>query len=74
MKNIENDLKKQNKILKRHKQPYSVDYYPELDESPLLDDDEANYYMSQMDAVYNIYGYLKYHDKSTMVFDDAEIH
>ncbi len=26
-----------------------------------------------MEAIYAIYGYLKYHDKSAMVFDDSEI-
>jgi hypothetical protein len=78
-----------------------------LDVSPLLNPDEANYYMSQisilrwmvelgcldiyinvallssflcqprrghMEAIYSIYGYLKHHDKSTMVFDDSPIH
>ncbi len=106
VKNDENDLRKQHKLLKWHKQPYPIYYYPELDESPLLDADEANYYMGQMsmlrwmvelgrlniyinvallssfltqphrghmDAAYSIYVYLKDHDKSTMVCDDAEI-
>jgi hypothetical protein len=107
VKNIETELQKQHRMLKRNKQPYAVDYYPELDVSPLLNPDEANYYMSQisilrwmvelrrldiyinvallssflcqprrghMEAIYSIYGYLKYHDKSTMVFDDSPIH
>lgn len=94
-------------MLKNHKQPYPIDYYPELDVSPLLEPDEANNYMSQisilrwmvelgrldiyindallssfltqphrghMEAIESIYGYLKHHDRSTMVFDDAQIH
>ena len=104
--NVETSLAKQNRYLKKYKQPFSNDYYPELDTSPLLDDEETNYYQSQisvlrwmvelgridiyinvallssflvqprrghMEAIYSIYGYLKHHNRSTMVFDDAMI-
>ena len=46
--NVETSLAKQNRCLKKYKQPFSNDYYPELDTSPLLDDEETNYYQSQI--------------------------
>lgn len=48
IKNMECDLSKQNKVLKKSKQPFSSDYYPELDTSPLLDDNKMNCYQSQI--------------------------
>ncbi len=95
IQNFEWSLVKQNWHLKKYKQPFSNDYYPELDTSPLLEDEETNYYQSQisilrwmvelgrldiyinvallssflaqprrghMEAIYNIYGYLKHHN------------
>lgn len=82
------------------------DYSPELDITPFLDDETANFFQSQisilrwmielgrldiyvqvallsshlakprvghLEAVYYLYGYLKAHDRSTMVFDDEYI-
>jgi hypothetical protein len=106
IKNIEQALAQENRVLKKNKQPFSTDYYPELDDTALLNDEETNYYQSQvsilrwmvelgrldiyvhvallssylvqprrghLEAIYNIYGYLKQHSRSTMVFDDAPI-
>ncbi len=106
IKNIEQALAQDNRVLKKNKQPFSTDYYPELDDTALLNDEETNYYQSQvsilrwmielgrldiyvhvallssylvqprrghLEAIYNIYGYLKQHNCSTMVFDDAPI-
>jgi hypothetical protein len=106
IKNIECTLAKENRVLKKNKQPFSSDYYPELDDTVLLNDEETNFYQSQvsilrwmvelgrldiyvhvallssylvqprrghLEAIYNIYGYLKIHNRSTMVFDDAPI-
>jgi hypothetical protein len=106
VKNIEEYLLHEKRTLKRSKQPFASDYFPELDTSPLLNEDEANHYMSHvsilrwmvelghldiyinvallssflmqprrghLEAIYSIYGYLKYHDRSTMIFDDAPI-
>ncbi len=106
IKNIERTLAEYNRVLKKNKQPFSMDYYPELDDTALLNDEETNFYQSQvsilwwmvelgrldiyvhvallssylvqpcrghLEAIYNIYGYLKQHNRSTMVFDDAPI-
>jgi hypothetical protein len=35
-------------MLTKNRQPFSSDAYLELDTSPLLDDDETNYYQSQI--------------------------
>jgi hypothetical protein len=80
-----------------------TEYSPELDITPLLEDDMVNFFQSQisilrwmvelerldiyiqvamlssylvqprqghMEAVYYLYGYLKSHNRSAMVFDD----
>jgi hypothetical protein len=79
-----------------------TDYHPELDITPYLDDNDTNFFQSQvsilrwmvelgrldiyvqvamlssylsqprqghLEAIYYIYGYLKSHERSTMVFD-----
>jgi hypothetical protein len=79
-----------------------TDYVPELDVTPFLDEEETNFYQSQisilrwmvelgrldlfvyvallssylyqpwqghLEAIYYMYGYLKAHNRSTMVFD-----
>jgi hypothetical protein len=46
--NIETYLAKDNKHLKCNKQPFPSDYNPELDVSPLLEDDKANNFMSHI--------------------------
>ncbi len=48
VKNIEQTLAKENRVLRKHKQPFSPDYYPELDETALLNDEETNYCQSQV--------------------------
>ncbi len=35
-------------MLKKHRQEFSPDYYPELDATALLNDEETNYYRSQV--------------------------
>ncbi len=47
IKNIESDLSKQIRFLKKNIQPFSSDYYSELDTSHLPDDSKTNYYQSQ---------------------------
>lgn len=87
-------------------QPMHTDYAPELDITPFLNDEETNFYQSQisilrwmvelgrldlyfsvaslssylfqprqghLEAVYYMYGYLKAHGRSTMVFDSNYI-
>jgi hypothetical protein len=49
---MEHELSKQKKILKKNKQPFSSDYYPERDTSSLLDDEEAHYYQSQISILH----------------------
>ena len=106
IKNIEEHLSKQNRRLYPAKQPMHTEYRPELDITPYLDDEEANFYMSQvsilrwmielgrldiyvqvallssylvqprqghLEAIYYMFGYLKAHDRSTMVFDSDYI-
>jgi hypothetical protein len=47
IKNIEQALAKENKVLKKNKHhPFTTDYYPELDDTVLLNDEETNYYHS----------------------------
>ncbi len=41
IKNIEEYQAKEKKHLKRNKQPFPCDYYPELDDTPLLNEEEA---------------------------------
>lgn len=106
VKNIEKHLAESNCTLRKSNQPMPTSYLPELDITPLLQDDEIHFYQSQisilrwmvelgrldiyinvallssyltaprkghLEAVYRIYGYLKSHNRSTMVFDDAYI-
>ena len=106
IKNVEVHLTEHNRILRKVHQPLPTGYYPELDITPLLQDEDINFYQSHisilrwmvelgrldiyvhvamlssfftqpryghMEAIYNIYGYLKAHDRSTMVFDDSYI-
>jgi hypothetical protein len=48
IKNIEQALVKENHALKKNKQSFSTDYYPELDDTALFNDEEMNYYQSQV--------------------------
>jgi hypothetical protein len=106
IKNIEEHLSKQNRRLYPAKQPMHTEYRPELDITPYLDDEEANFYTSQvsilrwmielgrldiyvqvallssylvqprqghLEEIYYMFGYLKAHDRSTMVFDSDYI-
>ena len=106
IKNIEMHLKTKDRKLYPVHQPMHSEYSPELDVTPFLDDDETNFYQSQvsilrwmvelgrldlyvyvallssylcqprqghLEAVYYLYGYLKAHDRSTMVFDSNYI-
>jgi hypothetical protein len=106
IKNVDTHLAKQNRVLRKSKQPMPSDYRPELDTTPYLEDDDIHYYQSQLsilrwmvelgrldiyinvailssflvqprqghlEAIYCIYGYLKSHNKSTMVFDSSYI-
>jgi len=106
IENIELHLVLQDRKLYTSHQPLPTNYVPELDITPLLDDDQTNFYQSQisilrwmielgrldiyvhvaqlssflvqprqghMEAVYCIYGYLKAHSRSTMVFDDTYV-
>mmetsp|Transcript_24287 Transcript_24287/g.34811 ORF Transcript_24287/g.34811 Transcript_24287/m.34811 type:complete len:297 (-) Transcript_24287:210-1100(-) len=106
VKNVEQKMKENGRQLYKSSTPMNTDYFPELDCTPLLDHDDANYFQSQisilrwavelgrldiyvdvarlssflvhprrghLDAVYHIYGYLKHHDRSTLVFDDSPI-
>jgi hypothetical protein len=103
IRNIETYLCQHNRTLRKASQPYPSSYHPELDITPLLDEEGINFYQSQLsilrwmvelgrldiyinvsllssyltqprqghlEAIYHIYGYLKAHNKSTMVFDD----
>ena len=107
VRTVESHLQKQNRGLPKVNQPLPSDYSPELDISPVLNDDDTNLYQSyvcvllwilelgsldiyapvaflssfltnprvgHLEAVYQIFGYLKRHDKSTMVFDNTYIH
>jgi hypothetical protein len=55
IKNIGQALAQDNRVLKKNKQPFSTDYYPELDDTALLGDEKnellskSNKY-SQMDG------------------------
>lgn len=102
IQNNKQHLKKLDRKFYMANQPMHSDYAPELDVTPLLNNEEINFYQSQisilrwmvelgrldiyvqvsmlssylvqqrqwhMEAVYHLYGYLKSHDKSTMVFD-----
>jgi len=102
IRNVENNLQRQNRKLPKVYQPLPSNYHPELDITPLLTDDEVNLYQSyvsilrwivelgrldiyvhvafmsaylsnprvgNMEAILYIFGYLKAHDRSTMVFD-----
>jgi hypothetical protein len=107
IKNIELDLTQKNLYLPgRASTPMSLNYRPEVDSSPLLNDEETNYFQSQisilrwavelgridiyvdtamlsqhlvyprqghLSAVYHIYSYLKKHERSTMIFDEAMV-
>jgi len=106
VKNAEAKAKDAGRQLYKSSSPMAADYFPELDCTPLLNHDEANYFQSQisvlrwavelgrldiyvdvarlssflvhprrghLDAVFHIYGYLKHHDRSTLVFDDSSI-
>lgn len=106
IKNIESHLALQDRKLYTAHQPLPTNYVPELDITPLLDDDQTNFYQSQisilrwmielghldiyvhvaqlssymvqpnqghLEAIYCIYGYLKAHSWSTMVFDDTYV-
>jgi hypothetical protein len=102
IQNNKQHLKKLDRKFYMANQPMHSDYAPELDVTLLLNNEEINFYQSQisilrwmvelgrldiyvqvsmlssylvqqrqwhMEAVYHLYGYLKSHDKSTMVFD-----
>ena len=102
IRNMEQHLKQNNCKLYTANQPMHSNYVPELDVTPLLNDEETNFFQSQMsilrcmvelgrsdtyiqvamlssylvqlrqghmEAIYYLYGYLKSHDRSTMVFD-----
>jgi hypothetical protein len=104
VRNIENHLQQFNRALPKVQQPLPSNYYPELDITPLFNDEETNQFQSfisilrwivelgcldiyvhmvmlslylmnprvgHMEALYYIFGYLKSHDRSTMVFDDV---
>ncbi len=86
IKNIEQYLKPCDRRLYASHQPMHSDYSPELDIMPCLDD-EGTYlpvallssYLAQprhvhLEAVFYMYGYLKTHAGSNMVFDDKYIH
>jgi len=106
IKNIEAHLKTKDRKLFPAYQPMHTDYVPELDVTPFLDNEETNFYQSQvsilqwmvelgrldlyvyvallssylcqpqqghLEAIYYMYGYLKAHDHSTMVFDSQYI-
>jgi hypothetical protein len=106
VKNVEEYLSAYNQTLRKSNQPFPTEYRPELDTSPLLEDDAIHYYQSQLSilrwmvelgrldiyvnvamlspflmqpreghlkAIFSIYGYLKFHTRSTMVFDDSYI-
>jgi hypothetical protein len=105
-KNMEAHLKTKDRKLYPVHQPMHTDYVPVLDVTPFLDDEETNFYQSQvrilrwmvelgrldlylyvallssylfqprqghLEAVYYMFGYLKAHDRSTMVFDSNYI-
>jgi hypothetical protein len=92
------------KGLIRQKQPICLDYHPEMDSSPLLNDKLTNYYQGligvlwwatelgrldiltpvslmssyvaapcegHLEQLFHIFGYLKSHDGSQLVFDDT---
>jgi hypothetical protein len=102
IKNMEHYLLQQDRKLLQTRQPMHTDYHPELDITPYLNDDETNFFQSQisilrwmvdlgrldiyvqvallssylsqprqghLEAIYSLYGYLKSHERSTMVFD-----
>jgi hypothetical protein len=102
VKNMEAHLKAKDRKLYPVYQPMHTDYSPELDVTPYLDNEETNFYQSQvsilrwmvelgrldlyiyvallssylcqprqghLEAIYYLFGYLKAHDHSTMVFD-----
>jgi hypothetical protein len=104
IRNIERHLQSHNKTLRKSNQPMPTSYLLKLDITPFLQDDEIQFYQSQvsvlhwmvelggldiflnvallssyltaprqghMEAIYCIYGYLKSHTRSTMVFDDS---
>jgi hypothetical protein len=104
IKNVEMHLQKRNKALPKVHQPLPSNYHPELDITPLLQDDDINMYQSyvsilrwvvelgrldiyvhvaimssyltsprlgHMEAIFYIFGYLKAHSRSTMVFDSG---
>ena len=106
LKNMEAHLAMKDRKLYPVHQPMHSEYTPELDVSPFLNDDETNFYQSQvsilrwmvelgrldlyiyvallssylcqprqghLEAIYYLYGYLKAHDRSTMVFDSTYI-
>jgi len=106
IKNMEAHLKTRDRKLYPVHQPMHTEYAPELDITPLLNDEETNFYQSQvsilrwmvelgrldlyvyvaflssylcqprqghLEAIYYLYGYLKAHDRSTMVFDSNYI-
>ncbi len=41
-------LTKENRVLKKNKHFFTTDYYFELDDTALLNDEETNYYQSQV--------------------------
>jgi len=102
VKNIEKHLEGQQRTLRKSNQPMPTAYLPELNITPLLQDDDIHFYQSQisilrwmvelgrldiyvnvallssyltaprighLEAIYSIFGYLKSHTRSTMVFD-----
>jgi hypothetical protein len=106
IRNMEQHLKQNTRRLYTANQPMHSDYVPELDITPLLNNEDTNFFQSQisilrwmvelgrldihiqvamlssylvqprqghMEAIYYLYGYLKSHDRSTMVFDTEYI-
>jgi len=106
LKNIESHLADKGRTLRKSNQPMPSSYLPELDITPLLQEDDVHFYQSQisilrwmvelgrldiyinvallssyltaprqghLEALYCIYGYLKSHTRSTMVFDDSYV-
>lgn len=106
IRNIEIHLKQSNHTLCKSNQPMPTWYHPELNVTPYLQDEDINFYQSQisilcwmvelgrvdiyinvailssilappreghLEAIYLIYGYLKSHNRSNMVFDPSYV-
>jgi hypothetical protein len=85
---VKTELKAEDKMLPtKATTPLSNGYRPELDQSPELDPRRASYFQGiigmlsrylpapregHLQQVFHIFGYLKTHNKSTLVFDDSE--